>query len=177
MAGDIKLKYLTDVAMTMTGIEDVDSSSTFIGGWTSNSVNNTTDLAVDYLVSGQFTLESANRTSGISYIYVYVYAAFNDTPTWPDLFSSGTEGSVGAATVHDTEQRDNGMRLAAVLACDNGASEVHTFPPTSIAQLFGGIVPPYWAVWVTSNACTSTNDWCVAAGTALYYQPVVLQYT
>ena len=175
MAGDIKLKYLTDVAMTMTGIEDVDSSSTFIGGWTSNSVNNTTDLAVDYLVSGQFTTESTNRQAG--FIYVYAYAAFNDTPTWPDLFSSGTEGSVGAATVHDTEQRDSGMRLLAAIEVDNGASEVYTFPPTSIAQAFGGVVPAYWALFVTSNAATSTNDWCVASGTALYHAPVVYQYT
>lgn len=175
MAGDIKLKYLTDAAMTMTGIEDVDSSSTFIGGWTSNSVDNTTDLAVDYLVSGQFTTESTNRQAG--FIYVYAYAAFNDTPTWPDLFSSGTEGSVGAATVHDTEQRDSGMRLLAAIEVDNGASEVYTFAPTSIAQAFGGVVPAYWALFVTSNAATSTNDWCVAAGTALYYAPVVLQYT
>lgn len=175
MAGDIKLKYLTDVAMTMTDIEDVDSSSTFIGGWTSDSVDNTTNLAVDYLVSGQFTTESTNRQAG--FIYVYAYAAFNDTPTWPDLFSSGTEGSVGAATVHDTEQRDSGMRLLAAINVDNGASEVYAFAPTSIAQLFGGVVPAYWALFVTSNAATSTNDWCVATGTALYYAPVVLQYT
>lgn len=175
MAGDIKLKYGTSVAMTMTGIEDVDSSSTFVVGWTSNSVNNTSTLASDYLVSGQFTTESTNRQAG--FIYVYAYAAFNDTPTWPDIFSSGTEGSVGAATVHDTEQRDGGMRLLAVMEVDNGASEVYSFPPTSIAQAFGGIVPPYWAVWVTSNAATSTNDWCVSSGTALYYVPALYQYT
>lgn len=175
MAGDIKLKYGTDAAFTMTGIEDVDSSSTWTVGWTTSSVNNTSTLAVDYLVSGQFTTESTNRQAG--YIYVYAYAAFDDTPTWPDIFSSGTEGSVGAATVHDTEQRDGGMRLIAALEVDNGASEVYTFPPTSIAQAFGGIVPAYWALWVTSNACTSTNDWCVSSGTTLYYAPVLYQYT
>lgn len=175
MAGDIKLKYGTDAAFTMTGIEDVDASQTWVGGWTTGSVNNTSTLAVDYLVSGQFTTESTNRQAG--YIYVYAYAAFDDTPTWPDIFSSGTEGTVGAATIHDTEQRDGGLRLIAALEVDNGASEVYTFPPTSIAQAFGGIVPAYWALWVTSNATTTTTDWCVATGTTLYYAPILYQYT
>lgn len=173
MAADIKTKYGTSVSMTMTGIEDVDSSSTWVVGWTSGSVNNTSTLAVDYLLSGQFTTESTNRQAG--YIFVYAYASFNDTPTWPDLFSSGTEGSVGAATVHDTEQRDSGMRLVSSITVDNTASAVYTFPPTSIATLFGGSVPPYWAVWVTSNAATTTADWCVSSGTNLYYVPILYQ--
>jgi len=175
MAGDIKLKYGTAAAFTMTGIEDVDSSQTWVGGWTTGSVNNTSTLAVDYLVSGQFTTESTNRQAG--YIYVYAYGSFDSTPTWPDIFSSGTEGTVGAATVHDTEQRDGGLRLIAALEVDNGASEVYTFPPTSIAQAFGGIVPAYWALWVTSNATTTTTDWCVSSGTTLYYAPILYQYT
>lgn len=173
MAADIKTKYGTSTSMTMTGIEDVDSSATWVGGWTSNSVNNTSTLAVDYLLSGQFTTESTNRQAG--YIFVYAYASFNDTPTWPDIFSSGTEGSVGAATVHDTEQRDSGMRLVSAITVDNTASAVYTFPPTSIATIFGGSVPPYWAVWVTSNAATTTADWCVSSGTNLYYVPILYQ--
>jgi hypothetical protein len=175
--GDITLKYGTDAAFTMTGIEDVDSSTTWVAGWTTSSVDNTSVNAIDYLVSGQFTLESSNRSTGTSYIYIYAYAAFTDTPTWPDLFSSGIEGSVGAAAVHDTEERDSGMRLVAAIACDDSASAVYTFPPTSIAQVFGGSVPAYWALWVTSNACTTTADWCVSSGTTLYYAPILAQYT
>lgn len=175
MAGDIKLKYGTDAAFTMTGIEDVDSSSTWVVGWSSGSIDNTSTLAVDYLVSGQFTTEGSNRQVG--YIYVYAYGCFLDSGTWPDLFSSGTEGTAGAATVHDTEERDSGMRLVAAIACDDSASAVYTFPPTSIAGVFGGSVPPLWALWVTSNAASSTNDWCVASGTTLYYMPVLAQYT
>ena len=175
MAGDLKLKYGTDAAFTMTGIEDVDSSSTWVGGWTTASVDNTSELAVDYLVSGQFTTESSSRQAG--YIYVYAYGAFVDTPTWPDLFSSGTEGTVGAATVHSVEARDSGMRLVAAIYVNNTASAVFTFPPTSIAALFGGSVPNRWALWVTSNAATTTADWCVSSGTTLYYAPVLAQYT
>lgn len=175
MAGDIKLQYGTDAAFTMTGIEDVDASSTWVGGWTTGSVDNTSTEAIDYLVSGQFTTESSNRQAG--WIYVYAYGVFVDTPTWPDLFSSGTEGTVGAATVHSVEARDSGMRLIAAIYCNNTASAVFSFPPTSIAQAFGGTVPSLWALWVTSNVTTTTTDWCVSSGTTLYYAPVAAQYT
>ena len=173
MAADIKTKYGTSVSITMTGIEDVDASSTWIGGWTSNSVNNTSTLAVDYLVSGQFTTESTSRKAG--YIFVYAYAAFNDTPTWPTIFSSGTAGAVGAASFTDVEERDSSLRLLAALTVDDTASAVYAFPPTSIAQVFGGVVPPYWALWVTSDAASGTADWCVSSGTNLYYVPILYQ--
>jgi hypothetical protein len=166
----VKIAYGTPVSMTMTGIEDIDASASLIAGWTSNSVNNTSDLCLDYLVSGQFTLEGSSNQAGT--IAVYAYAAYNSTPTWPTTFSSGTAGSVGALALPDTEERDAVMRLVASITCDNSASAVLSFPPTSIAQLFGGVVPPYWALFVTSNATTTTTDWCVSSGTQLYYIPV-----
>jgi hypothetical protein len=162
--------YGTLVTVTMTGIEDIDASSGMIAGWTSNSVNNTSDKHVDFLLSGQFTCESTNQQAGT--IAVYVYGSFSATPTWPDLFSAGTEGSVGAATCHDSEERDSGMRLAAAIIGDGSASAVYTFAPVSIASLFGGVVPPYWAIWVTGNTATSTNDLFVSSGTALYIVPI-----
>jgi hypothetical protein len=176
MAGDIKLKLGTDAAFTMTGIEDVDSSTTLVGGWSTGSVDNTTTLASDYLVSGQFTLESSNRST-TGFINVYAYGTHLDTPVWPDLFSAGTEGTVGAATVHDAYRRDAGMYLVqSIYVGDNTASAVYTMKPTSLRDLFGQI-PALWALWVTSNACTTTADWCVASGTTLYYVPVLQQYT
>ena len=177
MAGDIKLKYGTDAAITMTGIEDIDSSATWITGWTCNAIDNTSVLALDYLVSGQFTSEGAGVTRQAGYIYVYAYGAFDDAPTWPALFSAGTAGSVGAVSCHSAEARDSGMRLVAALYCNATNSAVFTFPPTSIAAVFGGSLPNRFALYVASNIATSTSDWCVASGTALYYCPVLAQYT
>jgi hypothetical protein len=175
MAGDIKLQYATEVDITMTGIEDVDSSSTWVGGWTSGSVDNSSNEYVDCLLKGTFTLEASNRSTTSS-INIWIYANLNDTPTWPDLFSSGTEGTVGAATCHDTFRRDAGMRLlTSIYVGDNTASAVYTFPPTSVANQFGGVLPPLWAVFVAANTGTTTTDFCASA--ALHYVPVVYQYT
>jgi hypothetical protein len=170
MAGDIKLNYVASSALTDTGLQGLAASATWEAGWTSNAIDNRTNEYADYLLSGTFTTH-ATHSAGV--INVYVYAALNDTPTWPDIFSSGTEGSVGAATVTDTEQRDSAMRFVASMTTDTGASEVYTFPPTSIAMLFGGVIPPEWAVFVTQS--TAAN--LAASGSALYITPVNYQYT
>lgn len=167
---DGKIAYGTPVTVTMTGIEDIDASASLVAGWTSNSVDNTSNKYKDYLVGGQFTLESTNQQAGE--IRVYVYAAWTTTPVWPDIFSSGTEGSVGAAAITDTEERDCCMAQGAQINGDGTASAVYAFKPFSVAQLFGGTMPPLFAIWVTGNTATSTNDLFVSSGTALYLQPV-----
>lgn len=174
MAGDIKAKYGTPLAFTVTNLHSLAASSSRTAGWTSGSVDNTSVLAEDYMVGASFTTHASNRQAG--YIDVYAYCAFNVTPTWPDLFSSGTEGTEGAATVHDTEMLA-GLRLIQSIECDNGASDVMTLPLQAIAHLFGGRVPPFIALFVTHNVATSTNAGLAAAGSAVYGLPVLDQYT
>lgn len=166
----LKVSYGTAATFTVTNLHSLASSTTLVAGWTSASVDNTTDLAADYLVGGTFATHASNRQAGS--IVVYSYAAFNTTPTWPDLFSAGTEGTEGTATIHDSEQRDSGLLLVRAITVDNTASAVYTFPPTSIAQLYGGVVPPFWALFVTSNASTTTTAGLASSGSAIYRIPV-----
>lgn len=172
MAGDLKLQYATDAAFSETGdaLNTLATSSTNVAGWSTASINNTTTEYVDILITGQFTVSGTAPTAGKS-IKVYAYSSFNDTPSWPDLFSSGTEGSEGAATVHDEEQRDCGMRFLWAGTVDAGISEVYVMPPTSLAMVFGGIIPPYVACWVVQD-----TGQALAAG-ELHYIPVHYQYT
>lgn len=135
-------------------------------------MNNTSTLAIDYLVSGQFQAESASLAAGE--IRVYAYAAFNDTPTWPDLFSAGTEGTEGTATIHDTELRDSAVVLLWSTATDTTASRVYPMPPRSIRAAFGE-VPPYWALFVAQS--TNTTLETTGDPNVLYYVPVLYQYT
>lgn len=174
MAGDIKLQYVASVAPTVTNLHSLASSSDWTAGWTSASVNNTSNEYVDYLYSGTFTTHASNRQAGT--IYVYVVAALNDTPTWPAT-ASGTIGTEGALSFTDAEERDSLCRLLTAITVDNTASAVYTFPPTGIAQLFGGHVPPYHAIYVSQNAATSTNAGLASSGSAIYYTPVNYQYT
>lgn len=175
MAGDIKLKYpAASTAVTVTNLHSLASDQSYLGGWTSNSVSNTTNVYQDYMVSGTFTTHASNRQAGN--IYVYIVAALNDTPTWTAT-ASGTIGTEGALSFTDTEERDSLCRLLTVIPVDNTASAVYAFPPTAIANLFNGVVPTHFAIFVTQNCGTTTTAGLAAAGSAIYYTPVTYQYT
>lgn len=176
MAGDIKLKYAAaSTSMDVTNLHSLASDSgSYLAGWSSDSVNNTSNEYLDYLVAGTFTTHASNRAAGR--IDVYIIAALNDTPTWPAT-ASGTIGTKGALSFTDTEERDCLCRLLVSLTGDNTASAIYAFPPTSVAQLFGGVVPPYWAIFVTQNMSTTTTAGLASSGSAIYYTPITAQYT
>lgn len=142
--------YDTNVAFTQTNLDGIASSATLVAGWTSASV---TTAADDYLLSATFQVESSGLSAGE--IRLYAYTVLDDAPTWPDLFSSGTEGTEGTATVHDTETRDAGMVLIWSAVTDTGASDKYVMPKTGIAQFFGGVLPEIWALFVTQSTGTT----------------------
>lgn len=173
--GNILQKYAASVALTVTNLHSLASDSgSYLAGWTSAAYSNTTNNYLEYLYGGTFTTHASNRAAGD--IRVYVIAALNDTPLWPAV-SSGTIGTEGTMAFVDTEQRDSLCRLLTVLTADTGASEIYTFPPTGISQLFGGWVPPSHAIFVTQNVSTTTTAGLAAAGSAIYHTPVYAQYT
>lgn len=157
--------YSADVAFTQTALDALATSSSLLGGWTGESV---TTAADDYLLSGTFQLESAGVAAGR--IHVYVYTVREDTPTWPDIFSAGTEGTAGTATVHNAQIRDSAMRL--VWATDTAVtvSLFYSMPQIALAQFFGNVMPTHWAPFVTQSsgaALESTGD-----PNQLHYKPV-----
>lgn len=159
--------YGTATAFGQTNLDGVASSATLVAGWTSDSV---TTAADDYLISANFQVESAGLSAG--QINVYVYTGLNGTSSWPDLFSSGTEGTEGAATIQDTEIRDSAFVLIWSTVTDTMASRNYPMPQTGIAQFFGGVLPPMWAVFVTQSsgaALETTGD-----PNQVYRQPVIL---
>lgn len=171
MAGDIQLKYGTASALTVTALNGgIASSATWVAGWTSGSINNTSTLAQDYLISGQFTVESSGLSAGV--ILVLAYAAFNTTPTWPTVFSAGSAGTEGTATIHDTEVRDSAFVRLAAITTDTTVSRVYPMSPVSIRDAFGQ-VPPYFAIFVAQSTGTTLET----SGNALYQVPVLSQYT
>ena len=165
MAADFKAKYPADAALTVTGLQSLASSTTRTAGWTSDAINNTSNLDLDVLVGGEFKVNNSSAPTTLTSIEVYAYAAYKDDPTWPDLFSSGTEGTEGAATVHDEEQRDCGMILLWSCTIDAGTGEVYSMPPRSLRQAFG-VLPPYVALFVVHN----TGQTLHSSGNALYTQ-------
>lgn len=157
-------EYAASSNLTVTNLHSLASSSSRLGGWTSGTIDNTSDKHLDKLISGKFTTASANRQAGV--IEVWAYAMLDDS-NWPDLFSSGTEGTEGTATIHDDEQKAEGLVLLWSTTVDTGNGDVQNMPPRSLAAAFGGVLPPKIALFVTTTAATSTNAGFAASGNQL----------
>lgn len=173
--GNLKLNYTAaSTALTVTNLHSLASSATWVAGWTSLAVSNLVNLNRDYLYGGTFTTHASNRQAGT--INVWVIASLNDTPTWPAT-SSGTIGTEGALAFADTYRRNSLVRLLASIDVDSTASAIYTFPQTGIAQLFGNVCPTHHALFVAQNASTTTTAGLASSGSAIYYTPVMDQYT
>lgn len=144
-------EYAAAANQTVTALEGLASSSTWQSGWSSGTIDNTSNKYLDYVVSAKFTVESAGLSAGE--IRVYVYTMLDDS-NWPDLFSSGTEGTAGAATVHDAEQLASGFVLLWSTATDTGASDVYSMPQTSIRSALG-FMPPKCALYIAQSTGTT----------------------
>ena len=154
---DFKTKYpsTSTVALTI----DLASLSTntqnvFTVGRESTAVDNTTNLDLDHLLSGKVrvgTSPTAGRT-----IAVYVYAPLSvssGTPTYPDVF----DGTDSAETVTSANVLNGVLRQAWAVTVDNTSDRDYFMPPTSVASLFGGVLPTHWGIYVAHDTAVALN--------------------
>lgn len=161
-AGDVKLAYAASSAITVTNLHGISSSSTFVAGWESGAIDNSTNLYLDYIINAAIVVESAGLSAGE--IRLYLVAELEDS-SWPDVFD-GTESS--PETITDTEIRDAICRLAAVSVTDTTASRTYYLQCPSVAAVFGGTVPRKFIIFITQ----STNTTLETSGNAVYVKGV-----
>ena len=129
------------------------SSSTFVGGRESSVIDNTSNKYDDALLAGQVTV-GTSPTSGTQ-INVYVFAPLDDTPTYPDVM----DGTDSDETLTSAGVGQGFLKLAAVLSVDATTSNrAYPFGPVSVAQLFGGSMPPRWSVFISHNTGVALNS-------------------
>lgn len=144
-----KIAYASSSNLTVTNLHSIATSSNWTAGWTSGTIDNTSNLYLDYLVSVKITL-GTSLTAGE--VRVYVYAMLDDS-NFNDLFSAGTEGTEGTATVHDSELLDgqSGLKFLGTMPTDTTNSQVYSLDPRSVAALYGGICPAKFAIFIAHN--------------------------
>jgi hypothetical protein len=139
--------YRASSNLTVTALNGgIASSATWVAGWTSATYDNSSNKDLDLLLSGKFTVESSGLTAGE--IRVYVYVPLDDS-NYPDLFTAGTEGTEGTATVHDALTL-NAMYLVGAMVTDTTASQVYNLPQTSLLTRLG-FCPQKFAVYVAHS--------------------------
>lgn len=168
---DFKLKYAASA--TVFGTTDLDSlasDTNLLAGRESAVLTNTTNLYVDALLAGRFKANNTAPTAGV--IEVWVGAALNDTPTYPDVF----DGTSSAETITSADIKNSILRLAASIVTTTTANRVYEFAPISVASLFGGVLPTHWWVFVTHSMVQALNTTANNGGqcwyTGVHYQSV-----
>lgn len=141
----IKIAYAASSNLDVTNLASLGASATHVAGWESPTVDNTTNLYVDYLVSGKIALGNS-ATAGE--IRLYVVPMLDDS-TWPDVF----DGTQSAETWSTTTIRDAAAVLGIALEtrADPGTDDVYFIRKFSIAALFGGACPSKFALFVTHS--------------------------
>lgn len=156
-AGDVKLAYAASSNLTVTNLNSLASSQTWVGGWESGAIDNTSNLYTDYRITAKLTVASSNNQAGE--IRMYLVGMLDDS-TWPDVF----DGTESAESITDTEMRDAICRLAAVTAVDTTTGDVYYLDCPSAAAVFGGNLPKKFVIFITQNATTTTTAGLAASG-------------
>jgi hypothetical protein len=154
--------YGAVTSLTWT-LNSLATDSTLLIGRASTAIDNTTDLAIDALVGGQFVTHSVAPTAA-KQIEVWAFGSFDGT-----AYNAGASGTDAALTV--TAETKTLMRLLSILPTGTGASLTYTWGPFSIAQAFGGLMPRKWGLWTVQNTGQILN----AAGNLAKYTPVKVQ--
>lgn len=169
----LKPLYATPVDLTIT-LASLATSATRVAGRESTAVNNGDSGARydDVLVSGKITVGTTPTAN--TYIDIWVYAARNETPTYPTLVTTGLTGSDAAATAATEAIRNNALRLGATILVDATTSDrVYELAPFSVAELFGYVMPRRWGVFVTHNTGVNLNS--TGSNHAVTYQGVTYE--
>lgn len=161
-AGDLKLVYGTASDLTIT-LASLASDTSLLTGRESATIDNTTDKNVDILVSGDIragTSPTASRS-----IEVWAVGSWDGT-LWPDVF----DGTDSAETITAAEIKNSICRLVAAMATTNTSDRDYFFGPTSLAAVFGGILPPKMVLFVTHSTGVNLNS--TAGNHKIRLQPV-----
>lgn len=160
-SGDIKLAYATSVSATVTNLHSLPTSATWVAGWSSADIDNTTNLYEDVLVQAIVKVAAAGLSVGE--IRLYAVAESDDT-TWPDVIT----GSEATKTFTNTNMRDAVCRLLCATTTATTANLVYPLSGGSVAAAFGGSLPRKFVLFIAH----STGANLAASGNAVYTKGV-----
>jgi hypothetical protein len=136
--------YGANVVMTITlaGLANVGSTGI---GRQSTAANNAADLADDALVFMKFT---SGITTPAGTVFLYAFGGVDGS-----TFSANA-GSTDAAL---TPTPNSGLKLLDSFATNTAINVTYKVGPYSVAQAFGGTMPPQWGVFVNHSMGTASN--------------------
>lgn len=147
----VNIAYAASATITVAP-ENVATSSTFVAGVESAVIDNTSNKYVDAIVGGTWT--SGTTPTANTQVLIYVGAIRDDAPTYPDVF----DGTSSAETLTSAGVGRGFLKLGAVIDVDTNTSNRAYDALFSVAQLFGGVMPNKWFLFITHNTGVNSNS-------------------
>ena len=146
---NVKTAYASSATIT-NAIESLATSSSWTAGYESDVLDNTSNLYLDYLISGKITT-GTSPSSGV--IEVWAIGILDDS-TYPDVF----DGTTGAETITSREVLYGHGKLVAAITNSTNSDTSYYFGPVSLASLFGGQVPKKVVFFTVHNTGVNLNS-------------------
>jgi hypothetical protein len=146
----INIAYAASATITVAP-ENIASSGTFVAGVESAVIDNASNKYVDALVGGLWTTGTTPTIN--TQCLIYVGSVLNDSPTYPDVF----DGTSSAETLTSAGVGRGFLKLGAVLDIDSTTTARAYYCTFSVAQLFGGIMPLKWFLYISHNSGVNSN--------------------
>lgn len=140
--------YSSDTAITFD-ISSLGSSASFVAGRESSEVDNTTNKYVDCLVTVDGITGHASTAPTIGqYIGLWVWGSDTSLATTPIDVLDGTDSAETLSHVSVL----NSLRFAGAATVTVATAGLKYYiMPFSVAQLFGGIMPKFWGLYLAHN--------------------------
>jgi len=149
---DQQIYYGASSSLTCT-LASLASDANLLAGRESTAVDNSSALNLDFLLSGKIT--TGTSPTDAKSISVYVYAAANDTPDYPDVL----DGTDSDETMTSAGIRDSSLILVSSMPTDDTSDRAYWFAPVSIAAAVGsGTCPQRWGVFVVHDTGVALNS-------------------
>lgn len=143
----------TAITITLAGLA---TSSGLTAGRESTVVDNTTNKYLDALVSGQITTGTTPTVNTTIAVYVYTpLKVAGSTFTYP-IATATALTAVDAAATFENGQLGGAVRFACAATVNATSDRAYNFS-FSVAQLFGGVMPLKWGLWVAHSTVVNLN--------------------
>lgn len=146
------ISYSADTGITIAPAS-LATSATWVAGVESDLIDNTSNKYVDALVQGLVTVGTTPTANTSILIFVWG-SSVSPATTAIDVI----DGTSSAETIVSAGVRNSFAKLAAVLDVDTNTSNRGYPCSFGVAALFGGVLPPYWGLFLAHNTGVNLNS-------------------
>ncbi len=155
-------------ALTTTNLQSLASSSTYVAGWSSAVIDNTSNLSMDEIVSGLIKVGTSPTAN--TAVEVWAWEILDDSPTYPDTITGSESGSITLTSLN--VKNAGAFKPAATIVLDSTSNRIYPFT-FRLSAVFGGSPPKKWGLFITqASTATLNSSGNVITRTSIQYQNV-----